>query len=82
MTTHKEALKQAYAVFCSMSMTDDLSDMADAIRAYMDARGLVMVPREPTPEMVDLGAREVDWYVHNAGAAYAAMLAAAPDPFK
>lgn len=40
--------------------------------------GWKLVPVEPTPEMVDRGAEEVDWYNHNARDCYGAMLAAAP----
>lgn len=40
--------------------------------------GWQLVPVEPTPEMVDRGAEEVDWYNHNARDCYGAMLAAAP----
>ena len=38
-----------------------------------------LVPVEPTPEMLKAGAKEVDWYDHNASDCYRAMLAAAPD---
>ena len=44
----------------------------------MSNQKYVMVPVEPTAEMVDRGAKEVDWYSHNARDCYAAMLAAAP----
>ena len=42
--------------------------------------GWKLVPVEPTPEMVLAGAKEVDWYDHNASDCYRAMLAAAPKP--
>lgn len=53
MTTHKEALKQAYDVFCGMSMDDEFSDMEAAIRAYMEAREVVMVPRERIEKLLE-----------------------------
>lgn len=37
-----------------------------------------MVPVEPTPEMIEAGKKEADWYEHNAIYCYQAMLAAAP----
>ena len=51
MTTHKEALKEAYDVFCDMRLDDEYSDMEAAIRAYLETRGFVMVPKEPTLAM-------------------------------
>ena len=36
-----------------------------------------LVPVEPTPEMLKAGAKEVDWYDHNASDCYRAMLAEA-----
>lgn len=52
-------------------------------KAQLASRGGVpdgwkLVPIEPTQEMVDRGAEEVDWYAHNARYCYMAMLDAAP----
>jgi len=42
--------------------------------------GWKLVPVAPTPEMLEAGAKQVDWYAHNALECYHAMLAAAPTP--
>ena len=42
--------------------------------------GWKLVPIEPTHEMTERGAREADWYAHNAHHCYQAMLYAAPQP--
>lgn len=62
--------------------------MEAAIRAYLDARGLVMVPKEPTDGMADAyweqtGESEFmrERVKMRAGNMYHVMLAAAPDPF-
>ncbi|GAA0531237.1 hypothetical protein [Pigmentiphaga daeguensis] len=47
---------------------------------WIDGREWKLVPVEPTPEMLEAGAKQVDWYAHNALECYHAMLAAAPTP--
>lgn len=81
--SHKEALRVADSTLAKMQHFGSLKDLEAAIRAYLDARGLVMVPRVGTPAMyragieANVGPRST---VH--GYIYEAMLAAAPDPFK
>ena len=79
MTTHKEALKKADHVLATMRHNGSLKDLEDAIRAYLEARGLVMVPKEPTADMHSVLWREGCEFPFEI---YRAMLAAAPDPFK
>lgn len=88
--THKEALKKAvYAWYGDTEMElaaeEYASFMEAAIRAYVEARGLVMVPREPTFCMVSAYCEEQDKFgipfFANATAIWEAILAAAPDTF-
>jgi len=80
--THKEALHAACDVHDASQDMCGLDGMEAAIRAYLEARGLVMVPREPTEEMLS-----AVWSIRQsnglrvASVCYDAMLAAAPDPF-
>lgn len=75
--THKEALREAAGRYWESPIRErKLEDMQSAILAYIEARGLVLVPREPTRKMWEAAIMSVD------GRAYADMLAAAPDPFK
>ena len=90
--THNEALKIAVDEWFSglggaRSVEIMMPDMAAAIRAYIAARGLVMVPREPTEQMweagEDCGIRMYTGTVtYVPTSVYRAMLFAAPDPFK
>lgn len=83
--SHKEALRVAQETgrerAASMSQflaLNDLWDEQDTIllRAYLNARGLVMVPKEMTTPMI-----EVFYKNNRLAAAWSAMLGAAPDPF-
>jgi hypothetical protein len=47
--THKEAIKSVLVGFPADMITDD--DFANMMLDYLDARGLVMVSKEPTDEM-------------------------------
>lgn len=72
--THKQALRVAV---CAISVSSDrLSATEIVLRSYIDARGLVMVPREPTAGQMAAGVIQ-DATIDK----YSAMLAAAPDPF-
>ena len=85
MTTHKEALEKAMQASIGMGGSTCIEDDLDvAIRAYLDARGLVMVPKRPTEEMVRAGnmARMNVIGGYDGPSPWSAMLAAAPDPFK
>ena len=89
MTTHKEALDKAGYAFDWNKHGDWPEDFTAAIRAYLDARGLVMVPKEPTHDMADAyweqtGESELmrERVKMRAMNMYYVMLSAAPDPFK
>jgi hypothetical protein len=85
--THKEAVAEAVkAGFIANDMIDttemtksdvEIHLFTAMMNGYMNARGLVMVPREPNTDMFAEGLEfyEVD-------AVYRAMLTAAPDTFK
>lgn len=80
--THKEALEVAVDAYWQSEAAFCIDDMEAAIRAYVEARGLVMVPREPTGKMRAAQALAEASYATDSDAdSYAAMLAAAPDPF-
>jgi hypothetical protein len=49
--THREALSRAHDAYCRGGRNWS-QDFEDAIRAYVEARGLVMVPREATTAMI------------------------------
>lgn len=65
---------------------------ARIVKAYLDASGMVMVPRDPTDSMCNETSEIVthvyggdyNGYMdeHTARAAYACMIAAAPNPFQ
>lgn len=83
--THKEALAKAIEAFYTEVDNLDGSDMEAAIRAYIEARGMVLVPKEPDEAMIGFG-----WDGYNGFSkpsnkmcnAYRRMITAAPDPFK
>ena len=90
MVTHKDALELATAKAWKEEIAGTRKASEVIISAYLDARGLVMVPKEPDVGMI--GA----WYRYKNGhrfadeepardtsdvGAYRSMLAAAPDPF-
>lgn len=87
--THEAGLKAAHSAYWDYS--NDLEgdmDMGKAIKAYLDASGMVLVPREPTETMVHAFDESLPQYVVNYILnedeinGYKAMLSAAPDPFK
>lgn len=80
--THKEALRFATEAWLEpVSEHQSLnSKMEAAISAYLDARGLVLVPKEPTLDMQGAALRYVGRQKQTRDV-YRAMLAAAPDPF-
>jgi hypothetical protein len=82
MVTHKEGLMAASEASYGVTSYGG-ADVEAAIRAYIDARGLVMVPREPTAEMVTAGGNSQSVNARgNRRTTYRAMLDHAPDPFK
>lgn len=78
--THKEALDRATTTWLEpISEHQTLAmKMQSAIRAYIEARGLVLVPSEATPEMRKAGE---SWSVLP-GQTWDDMLASALDPFE
>lgn len=89
--THRDALRVAREAvrerMASMSQFLSLEDLYDEqdeiqIRAYIEARGLVLVPKEPTRKMYIVGGdANVGPRSTAHGYVYEAMIAAAPDPF-
>lgn len=96
--THKEALKEAVKKWLCEDDVDGfvteaidsgsvswVLDAESAICAYIEARGLVLVPKVPTEKMfeaVDCGGEKKDWCSGRMHASsYVRMIAAAPDPF-
>ena len=79
--THKESLRTAIAEHGDR--LGNLDAMESAIRAYLDARGLVMVPREPTERPVSaLNAYVCRTSWDECGRRmWRDAIAAAPDPF-
>lgn len=53
MTTHKEALRIAAREVLVTPDANMEECLLEAMRAYLEARGLVMVPRGPREEMVN-----------------------------
>lgn len=84
MMTHKEALEAATGAYYGVALGEDIdAPMEAAIRAYLDARGLVMVPREMTAEMrVSMGQAIFDAGFNDWQKGWAYAILAAPDPFK
>lgn len=87
---HKEALEKARAAVrernASMSQFFKIEHLADEestvfMSAYLEARGLVMVPRIATPKMHE-AAVNMGVLFSAAAVSYDAMLAAVPDPFE
>jgi len=88
--THKEALRAAMKPFwfpdeelIGEALIEELHhETTDVIRAYLDARGLVMVPASANVNQLMAGcAANVGPRSTAHGFIYDAMLAAAPDPF-
>ena len=74
--SHKEALRAAIRNFGNSNLPLEES-VEGILRDYLDARGLVMVPKKPTGDMRYILERECEYPF----ATYEEMLAAAPDPF-
>lgn len=57
MTDHEKGLEAAHLVILkSIGFRFGTDTAKEAIRAYLDASGMVLVPRDPTEEMEDAGA--------------------------
>lgn len=70
---------------------DDAENAAAIIKAYLDASGMVMVPRVPTDDMVSEGIDVLDggWNgrtnapnANSSNLCYNAMITSAPNPFQ
>lgn len=74
--THKEALRVARIHLWGEAndVCEDVT-LTDFLRAYIEARGLALVPKEATGEQMAASG------LAGRRRAYRAMLAAAPDPF-
>ena len=78
--THKEALD---LVMGKGPWPNDYDGTAKRLKEYIEARGLVLVPKEPCNEMhVAYSHGANPKYLQLSKAGYDAMLAAAPDPFE
>lgn len=87
--THKEALTKAVYAWhgeteMELAAAEYASFMEAAIRAYIEARGMVLVPKEPCNEMLEVYRSNVKPrpFYRTAARVVRSMLAAAPDPFK
>ncbi len=86
---HEKALDAAIEA-SGMGGWDHIEErMEDAIKAYLSASGLVVVPREPTPEMI--AEAWASWKIRHPKPigpgpgfveAITASIAAAPNPFE
>lgn len=74
---NKEALAAAFEEFLGCEDGPNES-METAIRAYLNARGLVMVPRVATQDMREAGG---EWSILPE-AVWSDMIDTSPDPFK
>lgn len=82
--THDEALAKANYAYCQTPSDRRNADMEAAIRAYLDARGLVMVQREPSERPVSALNAYVCRVSHDecGRRMWRDAIAAHPDPFK
>lgn len=84
MTMHKEALKIAMRAWLPTApehvihREDNLTATEAAIRAYLDARGMAIVPKQATIEMRRAGNMQA---LCGMDEIISAAIAAAPDPF-
>ena len=84
--TNKEALSAAMDAF-EDAIQDGKSEfeaIEEEIRTYIEARGMVLVPKEPCNEMLEVYRSNVKPrpFYRTAARVVRSMLAAAPDPFK
>lgn len=81
--SHKEALQRAHDAYCRHETAGWDDDFIRAIRAYNEALGLVLLPKEPTPAMrAEYHRGSIAPIGSLSLYGYRSMLAAAPDPFK
>lgn len=98
MSAHEKGIKAAAdVVYRHERDVEDHEDVAsDVIRAYLEASDQVLVPREPTKEMIQIGndtiEKCIDSWNYDSGSGYmvesfaanstfASMVAAYPQPF-
>lgn len=56
--------------------------VSKGIKAYLDASGMVMVPKIPTPEMIVAARFSHEGEAYLPYSLYSEMIAAAPNPFE
>lgn len=76
---HERGIRAAANAFWDHPACEDGKDAEAAIKAYLDASGLVLVPRDPTQAMLHSLCQP-----DNAGlaATYKAVYTSAPNPFE
>lgn len=79
--THKEAIDR---VMGKGPWPNDYDGTAKRLKDYIEARGLVLVPKEPCNEMLEVYRSNVKPrpFYRTAARVVRSMLAAAPDPFE
>jgi hypothetical protein len=70
-----EAAQEALSLCCK-------EDMILAIKAYLSASGLVLVPSAPTKDMVDFARQHHEGEAYLPYSLYAAFITSAPNPFE
>jgi len=87
------AAAQKHYSFCRQCDHSPKEDAADIIKAYLEASGQVLVPKEPTNDMEVAGGLKCEKIMfegdleangvifHDMGLVYREMIAAAPQPF-
>ena len=82
--THESGIEAAFNVFDRSGFFPHDSEIEAAIQAYLSASGMVLVPREPTEEMMVDGVSEDQSHdiYRDVRSIYSAMLEAAPNPLK
>lgn len=81
---HDEAIDKAVCTLIEIARSAE-AQMEAAIRAYIEARGLALVPNEPTDEMIGFGFDGYNAFAKPSNKicnAYRRMIKSAPDPFK
>jgi hypothetical protein len=88
MNAHEKGMCEMHRILFDSSDSTfllDNSDLEDAIRAYLEASGMVMVPKTATTEMMQAGKRQRNakalFDENDAFHVWSAMLDAAPSPF-
>jgi hypothetical protein len=93
MNSHEKGIEAAFNVLDAYGVQPDDETIAAAISAYLEASGMVMVPREPTQDMELAGGLKCEGLMFEGdpdytgvifkdmGTVYKTMIAAFPSPF-